>query len=100
MLPEGYQVYKQVLTGPEQGQERMLSKIFKLRLANYKWPSQSNVALQAGPVELAVRGLYLNRPNFSTVPLNIPIFIYYFLMRLKQTNTNQGFKDSSSNLPL
>lgn len=91
---------KQALTGPEQGQELMLSKIFKLRLASCKWPSQSAAVLRAGPVELAVGGLYLNKPNFSAVPLNIPTFIYYFLMRLKQTNTNQGFRDSSSNLPL
>lgn len=91
---------KKALTGPEQSQELMLRKIFKLRLANYKWPSQSAVALWAGPVELAVRGLYLNKPNLSAVPLNIPTFIYHFLMRLKQRNTNQGFRDSSSNLPL
>lgn len=91
---------KQVVIGPEQGWELMLSKIFKLRLANHKWPSQSAVVLWAGPVELAVRGLYLNKPNLSAVPLNIPTFIYHFLMRLKRTNTNQGFRDSSSNLPL
>lgn len=78
----------------------MLSKIFKLRLANHKWPSQSAIVLWAGPVELAVGGLYLNKPNLSAVPLNIPTFIYHFLMRLKRTNTNQGFRDSSSNLPL
>lgn len=78
----------------------MLSKVFKLRLANYKWPSQSAVVLWAGPMELAVRDPYLKEPNLSAVPENIPTFIYHFLMRLKQTNTNQGFKDSSSNLPL
>lgn len=78
----------------------MLSNIFKLRLAHYEWPGQSAVVLWAGPVELAVRGLSLNKPNLSAVPENIPTFIYHFLMRLKQTNTNQGFKDSSSNLPL
>lgn len=91
---------EQVVIGSEQGQELMLSKIFKSRLANPKWPSQSAVTLWAGPAELAVGGLYLNKPNLSAVPLNIPTFIYHFLMRLKWRNTNQGFRDSSSNLPL
>lgn len=51
------------------GQELiMLSKIFKLRLANCKWACQSAVTLQAGPVELAAGGLYLNEPNLSAVP--------------------------------
>lgn len=75
-----------MVIGPEQGQELMLSKIFKLKLA--------------GLVKLAVGGLYLNKPDLSAIPLNIPTFIYHFLMRLKWTNTNQGFRDLSSNLPL
>lgn len=56
------------ITGPERGRELMLSKTFKLRLANHKWPSWSAVMLWAGPVELAARGLYLNEPNLSAVP--------------------------------
>lgn len=56
----------------------MLSTVFKLSLANHKWPNQLAVMLWEGPVELAVGGLYVNKPNLSAVALNIPFHLPLF----------------------